>query len=308
MTLQSPVIPSGARDLVRSLEPCPDEVPRSARDDGRRCCRRLRCSRLRRRRSPPRWATRPSPRPTTTSGRATPSRPSSASSAAPADASGSARTTAQIYGFRYDLRTGSTIQIGLGFARADLQRLIVDPFDSTGQPARLGPGGPDGHVRRGEPPVQPDRRQDLAPAGALRRRRRRPHLSQRHAPATPAGSSSATRSTSRRCAGVRIFVTDRLSLRGEARAAVLEAQVSHDLRGRARARARRSARQLQRRHHRRPTSASGTRAPGCSSGSATPSRSEPMAASLSRSSAFAPCTASSGRTGARPGTGRRSAP
>src|SRR5215211_5762328 len=35
-----------------------------------------------------------------------------------------------IYGLRYDLRTGSTIQIGLAFARADLERLIVDPFDS----------------------------------------------------------------------------------------------------------------------------------------------------------------------------------
>lgn len=33
-----------------------------------------------------------------------------------------------IYGFHYDLRAGSTIQIGLGFARADLERLIVDPF------------------------------------------------------------------------------------------------------------------------------------------------------------------------------------
>ena len=32
------------------------------------------------------------------------------------------------YGFRYDVRTGSTIQIGLGFARGDLNRLIVNPF------------------------------------------------------------------------------------------------------------------------------------------------------------------------------------
>jgi hypothetical protein len=34
----------------------------------------------------------------------------------------------QTYGFRYDLRSGSTVQIGLGFARGDLERLIVDPF------------------------------------------------------------------------------------------------------------------------------------------------------------------------------------
>ncbi len=32
------------------------------------------------------------------------------------------------YGFRYDIRTGSAVQMGLGFARADLERLIVDPF------------------------------------------------------------------------------------------------------------------------------------------------------------------------------------
>jgi hypothetical protein len=33
-----------------------------------------------------------------------------------------------IYGGRYDIRTGSTIQIGLGIARGDLNRNIVDPF------------------------------------------------------------------------------------------------------------------------------------------------------------------------------------
>jgi hypothetical protein len=32
------------------------------------------------------------------------------------------------YGIRYDLRAGSAVQLGLGFARADLERLIVDPF------------------------------------------------------------------------------------------------------------------------------------------------------------------------------------
>ena len=33
-----------------------------------------------------------------------------------------------VYGIHYDLRAGSTIQFGLGLARADLERLIVDPF------------------------------------------------------------------------------------------------------------------------------------------------------------------------------------
>ncbi|MGH7509350.1 MAG: hypothetical protein ACREMZ_07760 [Gemmatimonadales bacterium] len=33
-----------------------------------------------------------------------------------------------VFGGRYDIRTGSTIQLGLGFARGDLERFIVDPF------------------------------------------------------------------------------------------------------------------------------------------------------------------------------------
>ena len=32
------------------------------------------------------------------------------------------------YAFRYDIRTGSPVQIGLGFAHGSLERLIVDPF------------------------------------------------------------------------------------------------------------------------------------------------------------------------------------
>jgi hypothetical protein len=32
------------------------------------------------------------------------------------------------YGLRYDIRAGSAVQMGLGFARADLKRLIVNPF------------------------------------------------------------------------------------------------------------------------------------------------------------------------------------
>src|SRR5262245_3147959 len=33
-----------------------------------------------------------------------------------------------IYGIHYDIRTSGTIMAGLGVARGDLQRLIVDPF------------------------------------------------------------------------------------------------------------------------------------------------------------------------------------
>ena len=32
------------------------------------------------------------------------------------------------YGFRYDIRTASTVQLGLGFAHGNLDRRIVDPF------------------------------------------------------------------------------------------------------------------------------------------------------------------------------------
>src|SRR4051812_19871091 len=33
-----------------------------------------------------------------------------------------------IYGFRYDIRAASPMEMGLGFARGSLDRLIVDPF------------------------------------------------------------------------------------------------------------------------------------------------------------------------------------
>jgi hypothetical protein len=33
-----------------------------------------------------------------------------------------------IFGIRYDIRSASALEMGLGFARADLDRLIVDPF------------------------------------------------------------------------------------------------------------------------------------------------------------------------------------
>ena len=33
-----------------------------------------------------------------------------------------------VFGARYDIRTSRTLQLGLGFMRADLERLIVDPF------------------------------------------------------------------------------------------------------------------------------------------------------------------------------------
>jgi hypothetical protein len=38
----------------------------------------------------------------------------------------------EVYGVRYDIRTGSTIQAGLEVAWGDLDRFIIDPFQATG--------------------------------------------------------------------------------------------------------------------------------------------------------------------------------
>lgn len=126
----------------------------------------------------------------------------------------------QIYGLRYDLRTGSTIQIGLGFARADLQRLIVDPFDSL---SRRVSGPVDQTVTFAEVNLQ------LNLTGGKTWHRLAPFVGAGFGLTFP---SSTPADTSRfelgkkiylaPMAGVRIFVTDRLSLRGEARALFLK--------------------------------------------------------------------------------------
>jgi hypothetical protein len=120
------------------------------------------------------------------------------------------------YGFRYDVRTGSAVQVGLGFSRGDLQRLIVDPFVEL---ANRVSGPVDQTVTFAEANLQ------LNLTGGKTWHRLGPFVGSGVGVTFPSGTPA---DTSRfefgkklylaPYAGVRIFVTDRLSLRGEARA------------------------------------------------------------------------------------------
>ena len=125
-----------------------------------------------------------------------------------------------IYGLRYDLRTGSTIQIGLAFARADLERLIVDPFDSL---SRRVSGPVDQTVTFAEVNLQ------LNLTGGKTWHRLAPYVGAGVGLTFPSGTPADTSKFELGkkiylvpTAGVRIFITDRLSLRGEARALFLK--------------------------------------------------------------------------------------
>jgi hypothetical protein len=122
----------------------------------------------------------------------------------------------QIYGLRYDIRTGSTIQMGLAFARADLQRLIVNPFDSL---SRRVSGPVDQQVTFFEANLQ------FNLTGGKSWHRLAPFIGSGVGITFPSGTIA---DTSRfefgkklyvaPNIGVRALVTDRLSLRAEARA------------------------------------------------------------------------------------------
>lgn len=119
------------------------------------------------------------------------------------------------YGFRYDLRTGSTIQFGLGVAYAELQRLIVDPFVEV---ANRVSGPVDQNVTMADVNIQ------FNVTGGKSWHRLAPFLGSGVGLTFP---SSTPQDTSRfefghkiylaPFVGLRVFVTDRLSLRGEAR-------------------------------------------------------------------------------------------
>lgn len=122
----------------------------------------------------------------------------------------------RIYGLRYDLRTGSAIQIGLAVARADLQRLIVDPFDSL---SRRVSGPVDQTVTFAEMNLQ------LNLTGGKSWHRLAPYVGAGVGLTLPSGVPADTSKFElgkkiylAPTIGLRIFVTDRLSLRGEARA------------------------------------------------------------------------------------------
>lgn len=121
-----------------------------------------------------------------------------------------------IYGLRYDIRTSSTIQIGLAVARADLQRLIVDPFDSLSRRVR---GPVDQKVTFAEVNLQ------FNLTGGKTWHRLAPYVGTGAGLTFPSGVPADTSKFELGKKiylvpniGIRIFVTDRLSLRGEARA------------------------------------------------------------------------------------------
>lgn len=122
----------------------------------------------------------------------------------------------RIYGLRYDIRTASTIQIGLAVARADLQRLIVDPFDSL---SRRVSGPVDQTVTFAEVNLQ------LNLTGGKSWHRLAPYVGTGVGLTFPSGTPADTSKFElgkklylAPTAGIRIFITDRFSLRGEARA------------------------------------------------------------------------------------------
>ena len=121
-----------------------------------------------------------------------------------------------VYGLRYDLRTGSTIQFGLAVARAHLERLIVDPFDSL---SRRVSGPVDQTVTFAEFNLQFNLTGGKSWHGFA------PYFGSGVGLTFPSGVPA---DTSRfelgkkiylvPTLGIRYFITDRLSLRGEARA------------------------------------------------------------------------------------------
>jgi hypothetical protein len=121
----------------------------------------------------------------------------------------------KVYGLRYDLRTGSTLQLGLGFARGTLQRLIVNPFVEL---ANRVSGPVDQTVTFAEANLQ------FNLTGGKSWHRLAPFIGSGVGLTFPSGTPADTSGFElgkkvylAPFAGVRIFVTDRLSLRGEAR-------------------------------------------------------------------------------------------
>jgi hypothetical protein len=126
----------------------------------------------------------------------------------------------QVYGLRYDVRTGSTIQFGLGFGRGDLQRLIVDPFVELANRVS-------GPVKQTVTFAETNLQFNLT--GGKSWHRLAPFLGSSVGLTFPSGTPADTSGFElghkvylAPFAGVRIFVTDRLSLRGEARATFIK--------------------------------------------------------------------------------------
>ena len=126
----------------------------------------------------------------------------------------------QLYGLRYDIRTGSPVQFGLGVLHGTLTRLIVDPFVEL---VNRVSGPVDQSVTFGEVNLQ------FNVTGGKRWNRLAPFIGTgvglTFPSATPEDTSGFEVGHKVYLApygGVRVFVTDRLSLRAEARAVFLK--------------------------------------------------------------------------------------
>ena len=120
-----------------------------------------------------------------------------------------------VYGLHYDLRSGSTIQVGLGVARGKLQRLIVNPFVEL---ANRVSGPVDQTVTFAELNIQ------FNLTGGKTWHRLAPFVNVgtgvTFPTSTPADTSKfefGKKIYLAPSAGFRVFLTDRLHLRGEAR-------------------------------------------------------------------------------------------
>ena len=121
-----------------------------------------------------------------------------------------------VYGLHYDIRSGSTIQVGLGFARADLERLIVDPFVALADRVS-------GPVQQTVTFAEINLQFNLT--GGKSWHRLAPFVGAGVGLTFPSGTAQDTShfEFGRKIylapsAGVRVFLTDRIHLRGEARA------------------------------------------------------------------------------------------
>ncbi|MGH7525930.1 MAG: hypothetical protein ACREMX_04435 [Gemmatimonadales bacterium] len=123
--------------------------------------------------------------------------------------------TGSAFGLRYDIRTASAIQLGLALARADLERLVVDPFvELTNRVS--------GPVQQTVTFVELDLQLNLT--GGKTWRRLAPFVGAgtgltftSGTPADTSGFEFGTKIYFAPHAGARVFITDRLHLRTEAR-------------------------------------------------------------------------------------------
>ena len=120
------------------------------------------------------------------------------------------------YGIRYDIRAGSAVQMGLGFSRASLERLIVNPFVVL---ANRTTGPVDQTVSFAEVNIL------LNLTGGKSWHRLAPFIGGSLGLSFPSGTPADTsgfefghRFFLSPNVGTRIFITDRLHLRAEARA------------------------------------------------------------------------------------------